>query len=219
MTESGQTKKTERFSFLGSTSDCPRRIQDEILLEVDGCVVIPTLGSIVPNWLLIVPRSPVLNFAQWSLETGGSPLNLVEKVVAKSRSANRIVWFEHGPAQSGSVLGCGVDQAHLHVIYDAPFSAIELQAKAIENSDLEWSFGPSMSAYSNLQEQKSYLVAGSLETAASAQNVEQVGSQFFRRLIAFLSNQEAAWNYRTHPHLANIRETVRCYRMVNGVQV
>jgi ATP adenylyltransferase len=219
MTEAGQTKRTERFAFLRSTSECPRPIHDEILLEIDGCVVTPTLGSIVPNWLLIVPRSPVLNFAQWRLATGRSPLNLVEKVAAKRRSAERIVWFEHGPAESGSVLGCGVDQAHLHVIFDAPFSANELQTKAIENSGLDWSFGPAKSIYSNLQEQKSYLVAGSLETATSAQSVEQVGSQFFRRLIAGLSNQEAAWNYRTHPHLANIRETVRSYRTINEVRV
>src|SRR6266478_8200201 len=139
MNQMSDIKGTERFKFLRSTSECPRPIYDEILIEVDGCVVTPTLGSIVPNWLLIVPRSPVLNFALWSAATGQSPLNLVEKVVAKCHSAERIVWFEHGPAQSGSIVGCGIDQAHLHVIYDAPFSATELRAKAAENSDLDWS--------------------------------------------------------------------------------
>jgi diadenosine tetraphosphate (Ap4A) HIT family hydrolase len=176
MSEAGNTKGTERFASLRSLSECPRPVYDEILFEVDGCVVTPTLGSIVPNWLLIVPRSSVLNFAQWSLATRQSPIDLVEKVVANRRSAERVVWFEHGPVQSGSIVGCGVDQAHLHVIYDAPFSAAELQAKATENSDLDWSFGPAKSAYSNLQEQRSCRAAGS---GGNAQTCQQFKTQFF----------------------------------------
>jgi ATP adenylyltransferase len=218
MSKSGNTEAPERFAFLRSASDCPKPIYDEILFEVDGCVVTPTLGSIVPNWLLIVPRSRVLNFAQWSVATRQSPLNLIKKVIDRRGPAERIVWFEHGPAQSGSVVGCGVDQAHLHVIFDAPFSAADLTTGATENSVLDWFSVSANSAYSNLQGQRSYLVVGSPEIAAYAQDVECVGSQFFRRLIACLSNQEDAWNYRTHPHLANVRETVRSYRTINEVR-
>src|ERR1700693_2304338 len=57
-----------------------------------------------------------LNFSQWSLTTGLSPLQLIKSVMAsRALPSDRLVWVEHGPAQTGSILGCGVDQAHLHV--------------------------------------------------------------------------------------------------------
>jgi hypothetical protein len=84
---------------------------------------------------------------------------------------------------------------------------------------LDWSFESAKSAYLNLREHRSYLIAGSLEIAAFAQDVDKIGSQFFRRLIARLSNQNAAWNYHTHPHLENVRETVRSYRTTDEVRV
>jgi ATP adenylyltransferase len=213
MSIEGEMADGRRFAFLKPSGECARPIYDQILLETDGCVVTPTLGSIVANWLLIVPRSPVLNFAQWSRTTGRSPLQLVKSVMASCAfPTDRLVWFEHGPAQTGSTIGCGVDQAHVHVIYDAPFSAEQVQLIAKEHSQLDWSIGDAESVYSSIRLQNSYLVTGSLETAALAQDVEQVGSQFFRRMIATLSDRADAWNYRTHPHLSNVRETIRSFR-------
>jgi len=213
MSLEGEIANSGRFAFLKPLGECVRPIYDQILLETDSCVVTPTLGSIVPNWLLIVPRSPVLNFAQWSRTTGRSPLQLIRSVLARgSFPTDRLVWFEHGPAQTGSTIGCGVDQAHLHVIYNAPFSAEQVQLIAQEHSQLDWSVGHAESAYSSIRPQESYLVTGSLDTAAFAQDVEQIGSQFFRRMIATLSNRADAWNYRTHPHLSNIRETICSFR-------
>lgn len=213
MNTENQMGNRERFAFLKPFGECARPIYDQILLETDGCVVTPTLGSIVPNWLLIVPRSPVLNFAQWSRMTDRSPLQLVKSVMARGAfPTDRLVWFEHGPAQRGSTIGCGVDQAHLHVIYDAPFSAEQLRFVATENSQLNWSVGHAESVYSSVRPERSYLVTGSLETAAFAQDVDHVGSQFFRRMVATISDRMDAWNYRTHPHLSNVRETIRSFR-------
>lgn len=50
-----------------------------------------------------------------------------------------------------------------------------------------------------------------MDQAVVAQNVESVGSQFFRRVIAELIHQPNAWDYRTHPHLDNVRETIRTF--------
>jgi ATP adenylyltransferase len=211
-----QSEKTSggRFAFLKPSGECPQPIYDQILFETDSCVVTPTLGSIVPNWLLIVPRSPTLNFAQWSRTTGQSPLRLIKSIMAEcSLSSDRLVWFEHGPAQTGSTIGCGVDQAHLHVIYDAPFSAEQVRLIATEHSQLDWSVSKAETAYSSIRGQNSYLVVGSSDSAAYAQDVEQVGSQFFRRMIAKLSDTGDAWNYRAYPHLSNVRQTIRSFRM------
>lgn len=202
-----------RFAFLDRAGECPRPVYDQILSEVDGCVVTPTLGSIVPNWLLIVPQMPVLNFAEWRSITGMSPVDLIGKVLGKRSLEKDFVWFEHGPVHSGTVVGCGVDQAHLHVIYDAPFSAEQFQHDAAVRSGLTWKKTAVDSAYAELDRQNSYFVAGSASTALFAQNVERAGSQFFRKVVASLAHQPDAWNYRTHPHLAQVDETIRTFRL------
>jgi ATP adenylyltransferase len=134
-------------------------------------------------------------------------------VLGKRFSEKKFVWFEHGPVQSGTTVGCGVDQAHLHVIYDAPFSAEEFHQKALESGRLEWTPTLATSVYAQLNDKGSYLVAGSGSTAFFAQNVEQAGSQFFRKIVAGLTSQPDAWNYRTHPHLSQAEETIRTFRI------
>ena len=200
-----------RFAFLKPSAECPRPIYDQILFEANGCVVTPTLGSILPNWLLIVPRLRTLNFRRWGESTGVSPMTVIEAVMARCGASKQTLWFEHGPAQTKSVLGCGVDQAHLHLIYDAPFSADELRLNAAETGKLDWSIGQPESVYASLLPRHSYLVVGSEKIAGYVEDVEHVGSQFLRKVIAGMVNRADSWNYQTHPHLAHIRETIRSF--------
>jgi hypothetical protein len=56
------------FAFLLWEDVCPRPIYDEILLETRGCVVTPTLGSIIANWVLIIPRTPVFDVSAFGTD-------------------------------------------------------------------------------------------------------------------------------------------------------
>jgi hypothetical protein len=202
-----------RFSSLLAAGSCPRPLYDEVLFETHGCVVTPTLGSILPKWLLVIPRKPVINFALWQAACGVSPYAPVQTILAKHGIAdNRAIWFEHGPSEAGSSLGCGVDQAHLHIVVDAPFSFQDFISRAMAASQIKWQSTSAYAAHSSVGLEQSYLIAASADRAAVANNVESVGSQFFRRVIADLVQQADAWNYRTHPHFANVRETIRTFR-------
>jgi hypothetical protein len=61
---------------------CQRAAYDQVLLETHDCVVAPTLGSIVPNWLLIVPRRPAVNFRVWQAATRMDPVWLVGEILS-----------------------------------------------------------------------------------------------------------------------------------------
>ncbi len=198
-----------RFASLLNATACPRPLYDEILLETNGCVVTPTLGSVLPNWLLVIPRFPIINFAQWHAATGKSPVSVLGAILDEYGVAqDRAIWFEHGPAEGASTLGCGVDQAHLHVIVDAPFSFQEFSSRAKEGSKLAWQASSISTAYNRLDLSMSYLLMGRADQAILAQNVESVGSQFFRRVAADLAGKADLWNYRTHPHLDNVQMTI-----------
>ena len=128
-----------RFASLLASGECPRPLYDKILFETQGCVITPTLGSIIPDWILIIPRTPVLNFAHWQAMNGILPSELVQNILAKRCiKLNRAIWFEHGPSGAGTSVGCGIDQAHLHVIIDPPFSFPTFISSAMRSSELEW---------------------------------------------------------------------------------
>jgi ATP adenylyltransferase len=80
-------------------------------------VALPTVGALVAGWLLIVPRSPLLAFADTPnrcLAELESFLNEVAAGVATHYGS--VALFEHGAAATGNPIGCGVDYAHLHIV-------------------------------------------------------------------------------------------------------
>lgn len=198
-----------RFSTLFAESNCPRPIYDKILFNVGSCVVTPTLGSIIPGWLLIIPREPATNFSYWQAETGINPAGLVSDVLRQADATTlRTIWFEHGPAVHGSKIGCGVDHAHIHLLVEPPFTDEEFFSAIQKSSAMHWREERLAHVYNSIRRGSSYLLAASGEHALVAENVESVGSQFFRRVIARIIGQSEAWNYKTHPCLENVQKTI-----------
>src|SRR4051794_24981619 len=96
-----------RFAALLADSFFVRKAYDRPLLATPDWVVAPTLGAIVPNWLIAVPRLPALNFRSWRRGTGFDPSDIVEKIGGHlGLSTHRILWFEHGPKELGTDVGC-----------------------------------------------------------------------------------------------------------------
>jgi hypothetical protein len=177
-------------------------------LELDGIVVAPTLGSIIPNWVLVIPTRPIINFALWCTADTRRPEHIALEVAQRLwPPAKNAIWFEHGPAGRDSVVGCGVDHAHLHVLLDPPFGFPEFVEVAKERAAVSWAEGEG-DPYGYLRGTQSYLVAGCGQQFALAQSVDAVGSQFFRRTIAALVGEPDCWDYRQYPFLQNAAETV-----------
>ena len=186
-----------------------RAVYDQVILETHDCVVAPTLGSIVPNWLLILPRRHAVNFRDWQAVTSLNPVWLVGEILAKlGIGRERAIWFEHGPSADGSLIGCGVDHAHLHLLVDAPFSFEQFSTFAAECTHLNWRHISAPQAYDSISGRCSYLVGGRLGEAVLAEDVESVGSQFFRRIVAQLADKPDQWDYKGHPHLENVLKTI-----------
>jgi hypothetical protein len=51
-------------------------------------------------------------------------------------------------------------------------------------------------------------VAGQGDQFLLAQSVETAGSQFFRKAIARIVGRDAAWDYRSDPHIENVVKTI-----------
>ncbi len=187
---------------------CPRPIYDTVLHDTGTMIVTPTLGSIVPNWILAIPKRHAVNAARWAQGEQNTVLVAVKEIIHSfGRDARDVIWFEHGATEPLSTVGCGVDHAHIHIILTPPFSFERLCEEAQAEVALGWSSGRG-NAYAAIDSSQSYLVAGRSDQFLLAQSVETAGSQFFRKAIARIVNQDAAWDYRSHPHMENVAETI-----------
>ncbi len=199
--------RTSRFANIFSTT-CPKPLYDTVLRDTGPMVVTPTLGSIVPNWVLGIPKDHAVNAARWGQHQGTSPLRAVEKIAHSfRRDLTEVVWFEHGATEPRSIVGCGVDHAHIHILFEPPFSFERLCTEVEAEGCLQWLSGEG-DAYEALDARQSYFVAGTGNRFLLAQSVEAAGSQFFRRAIARIVGRETVWDYKSHPHIENVAETV-----------
>lgn len=193
-----------------------RAAHDRPLLTTSKWIVAPTLGAIIPGWLLVIPRRPVLSFKQWATVEAERPETILERLRQHlGLSSREVIWFEHGPVQNGTVVGCGLDHAHIHVLVRPPFSFETFEATARSLANLDWQQSAADEIYGGLRDHRSYLIAGSGDSALRAFEVEQAGSQFFRRVVSNLA-AETAWDYRSHPHAENIAETIRTFRSLES---
>lgn len=186
----------------------PRPIYDTVLRDTGTMVVTPTLGSIIPNWILAIPKRRAANAARWAAEERNDLLLGINDITRSfGRDPRDVVWFEHGATEPRSIVGCGVDHAHIHILLSPPFSFERLCEEARAEVGLAWFLGRG-DAYAAIDSKRSYFVAGHSDHFLLAQSVETAGSQFFRKAIARIVDRDAAWDYRSHPHMENVAETI-----------
>jgi hypothetical protein len=198
---STEISQASRFSAILTQDQRPRANHDTVLFEESGCLVTPTLGSILPYWLLVIPRQAEANFARWRTAVGCNPTHIIKRVLSRiDVTPSKAIWFEHGAAGTRSSVGCGVDYAHLHILIDPPFDFEEF-AQVAHSADTDV-------VYEEAPTGTSYLVAGTGGIATLATNVDAVGSQFFRKMVANLANNPDAWDYKSYSHSENVNRTV-----------
>lgn len=218
LTVESMTRQRRFETLLQKEISGAAEIHDRPLLARADWLVAPTLGAIIPNWLLLIPRDPVLNFRAWSELRGKYPEQLLREVRQHiCLRGDEIIWFEHGPRVAGTLTGCGLDHAHIHILIRPRFSFEDFAEMTRSLSNLAWMGCKSEGAHQKVSVGRSYLIAGSGDTAIVAQDVEATGSQFFRRVIGALVDAGDSWDYQQYPHADHIAETITTFRTLESV--
>lgn len=176
---------------------------DRPIMETQNFVVLPSLGSIVSGWLLIVPKWPIARIADIAPEIRDE----FEVLVAKVRSSvekkyGQTFLFEHG-GLAGSSVSCGVDQAHLHIVplpFDLPAAALKTDAGRWVGCD------SSVLPYDVCGSEEYWYVSSDRLTLKIA--VTEPESQWFRKLIASELGCSDSWDYKKSSFLENIQDTI-----------
>ena len=88
------------------------------LYETEHFAVIPSLGSIVEGWLLIIPKEHYLSYGYIESQALLDELKkLIDYVggIVKQVYGDYVI-FENGAYCSNKLVGCGVDYAHIHIV-------------------------------------------------------------------------------------------------------
>lgn len=188
---------------------------NQVLFESENFVVIPSLGSLVAGWVLIVPKTYALNMGQLSEALLTELENLATKVsVLIEKDFGPVTMFEHGPVASFNQVGCGVDYAHLHLV-PININLIQHLAEA-SNASYEWEELDNISELTSFASRSMPYLFVSTEAGLFAASDENIPSQLFRRIIAnhLLIPEQFDWKF--NPKVENIQCTINALSPYNG---
>ena len=180
---------------------------DQALARTDDYLVVPTKGSLLPGWVLVVANTHILcagALEAQSVAAFDQGLRTAQALVESKFGP--VTMFEHGPVTDGSALGCGVDHLHIHA---APL-AFSLRAEfqrlyptSVWHRADDWQELRSVHAagvpYVAIREP-----AGALEWCEAPSNVRQP----LRRAVASGLGVDEQFDYNLHPYAENATRTI-----------
>jgi ATP adenylyltransferase len=183
-------------------------VWDKPVLESPNFVAVPSLGALVPGWILLLPK-------EHYLAMGAIPLSLVAEmeelkralVIRLGQAYGQLCAFEHGPSGPDREVGCGVDHAHLHLVpvkIDLGRAVLPLLPRGVG-----WSEAGFSECRRAFERGLDYLY---LEQPLGKGHIavhDHFGSQLFRRAIANHLGIDNEYNWRDYPQIANIVSTIR----------
>jgi ATP adenylyltransferase len=206
--DESECQVSTRFDFLFAASrESDHRPENRLVAETRSFAAVPSLGSLVPGWLLVVPKRPMLNLAYLERSEREELRGLIAALAERLRVFDGEVYaFEHGSSAFGSISGCGVDQAHLHIV---PLT-INLPKAAVLQRAIRWEHRSCIATEGFVDERDAEYLAlynmSSLEALIGYP--ERPTSQWFRKLIATEIGCSDQWDYRQHKGEKCISDTL-----------
>lgn len=179
------------------------------LLETENFKVIPSLGSLVEGWVLIVPKKHYLSFGYLESYFFDELNYLHNKVIAtlKQLYNKNIIAFENGTLDVGSSIGCGVDYAHIHYV-PLEIDVISL-VNEFYNSSIKWEKVASLLATKKkIGSSTPYLFVENNQREKYICEIFQPYSQLIRKIIAKHAGKDDQFDWKKYHFEDNINKTI-----------
>jgi diadenosine tetraphosphate (Ap4A) HIT family hydrolase len=166
-------------------------IASRTVLERDGFRVMPSIGQIVPGYLLLVPTHHYRAFADMSPKELSAAEALKTALAEQMRSTyGDCLFFEHG-ARTPDSGGCGISHAHLHIVpFPVEKDPVEELIRAFPAEEVV-----NLLDLNRIQPGKSYLYYESVRRERYVFYPPFIPSQYIRRLLAEALGVQT-WDWR-----------------------
>src|ERR1700678_2335133 len=117
-----------------------------VVAETELLVAVPSVGPLVPGWLLVIPKQHALSFGAVDASNLSALMADIQRIAMGWRDLfGPLAWFEHGPAEARSSAGCGIDHAHMHLVPTGHFDLLR-EARELFSPKLVFSNVPGLDA-------------------------------------------------------------------------
>jgi diadenosine tetraphosphate (Ap4A) HIT family hydrolase len=169
------------------------KIESRIIGSSENFVLLPTIGQIVPNSLLVIPKKHFETFSEIPYDQ----LEELQSFLAESVGLKECIFFEHG-AKKISQSSCGVFHAHIHII---PLKHIRNIKSLVGNNAL-----PAFNieeCFLNLREKNNYIIFKNIDgkyfyNFKENDSSELFTSQFFRKWLVQNYNKNIEWDWKKY---------------------
>jgi ATP adenylyltransferase len=191
-------------------SNAMRESWDNHVFESLNFVALPSLGSLVEGWLLLLPKKHFISLGALPEELVAEMEDMKTKITAHVENEyGQACVFEHGPAFASRKVGCSVDHAHLHVVPFA-FNLAEAARPFMPNCSA-WAKGSWSECRRAHRDGRDYLYFEQPLGDGSISTHADFGSQIFRKAIASQLGRPAEFNWREYPEFDNIARTINVF--------
>jgi len=185
------------------------------LYETENFVVIPSLGSIVEGWLLIIPKKEIISYGYLQSTTLYNELeSLIDHIGSFVKKLyGDFVVFENGTYCQNKLIGCGVDYAHIHIV-PTEYNLINIIESKFEIY-YDWKQVDSIKESANyIKNNQPYLYYRNQQNKPFITTSENIPSQLFRRALASTMGVEDEYDWKNNSFTENIYKTINAYDSV-----
>lgn len=177
------------------------------LYQTSNFCVLPSLGSLVAGWLLIVPKRHFICMGALSPGLRQELDDLKRRVGAVVRRRyGQVCVFEHGPSRPNHSIGCSVDHAHLHLV-PITFDLVDA-ARSHMPVDAAWGAATLDDCCVAYAKGSDYLYIEQPMGSGLIAVHSNFGSQVFRKAIAARLGRPGRFNWREYPEVDVVARTV-----------
>jgi diadenosine tetraphosphate (Ap4A) HIT family hydrolase len=179
-----------------------------VIVESRDFVAVPSVGALVPGWLLAIPKRHALNLAVLPRDEAASFAAQLGALKARCTELfGPITTFEHGPAQRNSAVGCSIDHAHMHLV---PTASVDLpQAARRHLPHLDWAPCVGLEAAIDAScAGTPYLYIEPPIGLSWLAKGEDIPSQALRRVLAAELGRSQEYDWKAFPQLQHVQETL-----------
>ncbi len=180
---------------------------NEPLFESANFLVLPSLGALVESWLLVLPKKHAVSLGALDSDLIAEAKHVKNALVSQmTRTYSSVCAFEHGPSKANSLIGCGVDHAHLHIVA-LKFDLLPAVQPFLPK-DVRWSPASLAECQTAHSRGDDYLYLEQPIGLGRIASHGEFGSQLFRRAIASQIGLPDQFSWREHPQLSNVSATI-----------
>lgn len=187
--------KTCKFCSVFDLAEAPC---DRPVLRTPNFIVAPTVGALVPGWMLIVSREHHISAGSLPTPLFAELRETIDRVFsAMTQIDTTPAVFEHGPACENTSVGCGIDHCHMHVV-PVDFDLYAEAEPLSQECQIVWAATRDLRATKQCHDAGQpylYVEQGGIARIGTSRHLP---SQFFRRVIAARQGRPQEFDWKRH---------------------